>query len=328
MSSVRAVVVSFADPEATVRAVDSLHGQMAPPEEVVVVDNGRNLAGFRLAAEVLVPAENVGYAAGANLGAESTRCDWIFFLNPDAVAAPNALKELLLCANDGVGAVGCQVLLPDGRVNAGDNPVHLSGLSWSGRYGEAVEEGPPREVASLSGAGLLVRADAWKEVGGLDPAYFLYHDDVDLCLRLRLAGWAVVFQPGAHVTHDFEFLSGRGKFYFLERNRLWTVFSLYRAATLILLSPLLLATEAAVLARSLSEGWWREKLRALGSVASSFSYLRRRRADVQASRRVSDRELLVLTTATLETPLAPSSLARRVSPLIELYKSLVTRLVR
>lgn len=328
MNSVCAVVVSFADPRATARAVKSLRGQTVPPDEVVVVDNGGNVGSQSLEARVLEPGRNLGYAAGANLGAQDTVCDWIFFLNPDAVADPVAIEKLLECAGEGVGAVGCQVLLPDGRVNAGDNPVHLTGLAWSGHFSEQAEGGPPREPSSLSGAGLMVRAAAWRQAGGLDPGYFLYHDDVDLCLRLRLAGWKLAYQPAALVVHDYEFMGSPEKYFFLERNRLWTMLSVFSARTLALLFPLLVATEVALVARSLREGWFREKARALAAVVSSRRRLARRRAEVQATRRVPDRDLLSHMVAAVDTPLAATSAGRRSGPLLEAYRRLLMRISR
>ena len=75
---------------------------------------------------------------------------------------------------------------------------------------------------------------------------FMYEDDVDLCWRVRLAGWTVMFCPDAVVWHEYEFDKGTMKWYWLERNRLWTVLSNYSAITLVLLAPLLLGTELMV----------------------------------------------------------------------------------
>ena len=75
---------------------------------------------------------------------------------------------------------------------------------------------------------------------------FMYEDDVDLCWRVRLTGWTVMFCPDAVVWHEYEFDKGTMKWYWLERNRLWTVLSNYSAITLVLLAPLLLGTELMV----------------------------------------------------------------------------------
>ena len=110
--------------------------------------------------------------------------------------------------------------------------------------------------------------------------FFMYEDDVDLCWRMRLAGWNVMFCPDAVVWHEYEFDKGTMKWYWLERNRLWTVLSNYSAITLVLLAPLLLGTELMVLAQAIRGRWTHRLLRAWGSSRCSAS-----RPDPVAARR-------------------------------------------
>jgi GT2 family glycosyltransferase len=322
--AVSAVVVSYADPEATARAVASLRAQTVAPSEIVVIDNSPDgRLGEVDGARVVRAAGNLGYAAGANLGVREARADaqWVQLLNPDAVADPHCLELLLAAADDVTGIVGAQVLLADGRVNAGDNPLHITGISWSGRYLEPAEDGPPRSVAVASGAALLVRRAAWTAVGGLTERFFLYHDDVDLAWRVRLAGWDVRFQPRARVEHDYDFEKGADKWFFLERNRAWTLLCNYDARTLAMLAPVLIAAEAAVFARAASEGWWRQKLRAWGAVIGAVPAIARRRREVQSSRRVGDDEILRRMTGRFSTPLAKPGLAGVLGPWLERYRT-------
>jgi GT2 family glycosyltransferase len=323
---VRAVIVSYADAAATANAARSLQQQTVPLAEVVVVNNlpGADLAELPEGVRLIEPATNLGYPGGANLGAAGAQTDWIFFLNPDAVAQPDCLERLLEAGTDDrVGAVGAQVLLPSGLVNAGDNPLHLNGVSWAGRYGEQAERGAPRDAAVVSGAATLVRTAAWDALGGMNAEYFLYHDDVELSLRLWISGWRVVFQPAALVEHYYEFEKGNGKWFYLERNRAWTVLSVYGTRTLLLLAPLLLATELAVFARAVGEGWWKEKLRAWAAVVGSLSVIGLRRGSVQAQRQVPDLAWLDLTTGEFETPLAQSRAASAIRPALALYRRVV-----
>ena len=126
------------------------------------------------------------------------------------------------------------MLLPDRhRVNAGDNVLHLSGLSWAGRYGLEVEAGPPRPAAVVSGAALLARRSAFEALGGYTEGFFMYYDDVDLAWRARLAGWEVLFCPEARVVHDYEFLKGDYKWRYLERNRWWCLLAYFELRTLV-----------------------------------------------------------------------------------------------
>lgn len=266
---------------------------------------------------------NIGYPAACNLAAAHARGDWLFFVNPDAIVNPDCLRTLLGSVGARTGVVGAQILLPDGRTNAGDNPVHVTGIAWSGRYGQPRERGEARRAGSVSGAALLARAQAYAEVEWMCPRFFLYEDDVDLCWRMRLAGWDVLFAPDAVVLHDYEFDKGKVKWYWLERNRLWTVLSNYSAITLALLAPLLLGTELMVLLQAIRGRWTGRLFRAWGSVAGGLPDLIRWRRRVQHSRRVGDREIVELMSGRIETPLLQSPLTLRVNPLSSAYRRML-----
>ena len=334
-ATVSAVVVSFSDPAATCSAVDSLVAQTAAPLEILLIDNHpEELLARSLQTDSLDPrvrlihrGGNLGYTEACNLAATQARGEWLFFLNPDARAEPDCVETLLSAVDDRTAVVGAQVLLPDGRTNAGHNPVHVTGISWAGRYGEVAESGAPRAVAAVSGAALLSRTNAFAKLGGLCPGFFLYQDDVDLCWRARLAGYEVKFCPAARVWHGYEFDKGTGKWYWLERNRLWSVLSNYSLSSLILLAPMLLGTELAVLMLAVRDGWMLSLLRAWGATLRGLPSLLRWRARVQQSRRVPDSVLLALMAGRFDTPLLDSPAARRANPVLVGYRAVLIRLL-
>ena len=150
----------------------------------------------------------------------------------------------------------------------------------------------------------MVRREAWDAVGGFDPEYFMYGEDLDLSLRLRLAGWGVGIVPAAaRVEHAYEFAKGAYKWFYLERNRWWTVLGAYPARLLALLAPALLALRARAAAVAARGGWLRAKLRAQAAVLRSLPWALRRRRRVQAlrarRRRARSRPSL---TASLDSP--------------------------
>jgi GT2 family glycosyltransferase len=336
-AAITAVVVSFADPAATARALQSLLDQSLAPVELLVVDNDpRGATACALAAgeispnvRTVHPGTNLGYTGAANLAAREARGEWLFFLNPDAVAASDCLERLLEAA-DGpdVAVVGAQVLLPDGRINAGENPTNIAGISWSGGYGRPRERKPARDTASVSGAALLVRRDVFLRIGGLCPFFFMYLDDADLAWRVRLGGMRVRYCPEAVVVHDYEFEKGAHKWFYLERNRAWALLSNLQLRTLALLTPVLLITEIAVLARAVSEGWLAEKARAWASLLEQIPQLIRWRRSVQAARNVSDYRVLELFSAGIDTELIDTGLPRWVNPGLEHYRRLVLRVLK
>jgi GT2 family glycosyltransferase len=330
--SVSAIIVaSFEDPAVVRETVSSLLAQTRPPEEILIVDNHPDAVVSRALADLPVTAvrsgRNLGYPPAVNLGARHATGDWLLTLNPDAHAAPDCLEKLLAAADEDTAVLGAQVLLPDGSTNAGENPVHVAGLSWAGRYGEPAEDGGPREVAACSGAALLVRRAEFERLGAYHPSFFLYVDDTDLAWRARLAGRRVRYVPAATVTHDYEIAKGAHKWFWLERNRLFMVFANYSLPALVLLAPLLAGVEVFVALRAWREGWLPEKARAWRSVLADRGELRRWRRFVQAQRRVGDGALLGAMTGRMETPLAESRMLALANPLLEAYRRAVAALL-
>jgi GT2 family glycosyltransferase len=335
--AVSVVLVGYSEPvELLCSAAESLRRQSLAPAQIVVVDQSgdgrfeRAFAELDPAVEVIAVGENLGYPSACKRGAEKATGDYLLLLNPDARADPHCLEQLVqVCeAHPRVAIAGAQVVFPDRlRVNAGDNPLHVSGISWSGRYGETPESGPPREVAVVSGAALLVRRSAWEELGGYTERFFMYYDDVDLAWRAWLTGWRVMFCPSAVVEHDYEFRKGAAKWRCLERNRWWCVLAHYRASTLLVLAPVLLATELAVWRYAAGEGWLAEKRAAWRALWTDRGLLRRRRREIQANRVRGDRDVIQRMTFTVDTPLLGNS-TRRVSLLLGGYRRIVLACTR
>ncbi|MBA3807103.1 MAG: glycosyltransferase family 2 protein [Solirubrobacterales bacterium] len=331
--SVSAIVVSFRDPAATAGAVRSLLEQSLAPVELLILDNdprGSTAQRSTLAemprVRILHPGTNLGYTGAANLAAQQAVGDWLFFLNPDAMAAGDCLERLLE-AVDGpeVAIVGAQVLLPDGRINAGENPINIAGICWSGRYGEPREHGQARDVGAVSGAAMLVRRETFLELDGMCPFFFMYMDDSDLAWRIRLRGMRVRYCPEAVVVHEYEFEKGPYKWFYLERNRGWALLSNLQLRTLVFLTPVLLATEVVVLIRAVCEGWLTEKARAWLSLIQQFPQLARWRRSVQGARVVSDYQVLELFRGGIETDLIATRLPRWVNLAAESYRRALLR---
>jgi GT2 family glycosyltransferase len=317
-----------------VGAVESLFAQSLPASEVIIVDNG---PGGRLAARLDGCAPGVvaiesgrdgGYGRAVNIGARRTSADYVVCLNPDARADARCLERLVAEADgdERVAVVGAQVLLADGETcNAGANPLHPTGISPSGGSGEPREHGEPRDVIVVSGACMLLRRSAFLALGGFIEDFFLYYEDVNLCWRQFLAGHRIVYCPEATVAHDYEFGGRPQKWLLLERNRLFSVLANYELRTLLLLTPLLLATELGLLAVAALGGWLPQKLRAYGSLLAARRVLRSSRRAVRASRRRSDAEVLDLLEDRLDSALLPAAATRLANLFCVPYMRLVRR---
>src|SRR3954468_12381876 len=198
------VVVTYNCREDIVRTLPAMAEQLADGDELLVVDNassdGTADAAAAFAAVVVRNEANEGFAAGANAGAARATGDLLVFLNPDAVPAPGFAEAIAAPLRDGRGWSAWMGLVTaeEGRiVNTSGGVVHFTGIAWAGEFGKPAADVPaePREVGFASGACLAVPREHWLETGGFPERYFMYCEDVDLSLRLRLAGGRVGMEP-------------------------------------------------------------------------------------------------------------------------------------
>lgn len=277
--------------------------------DLVLVDNGcTDGAVDRLRTHrgvtVVHDGTNVGFAEGCNIGVRAASADLIVLVNPDAIVAPDALGKLArVVTRDGVGIATASVRLADRPhlLNAAGLSLHFLGVSWAGSFEEPVASHQVEcEVAGGSGAAMMVRRSLWNDLGGLCAEFFAYYEDCDFAIRLRQRGWRVIYVPDAVVLHRYEFGRNNNKFFLVERNRVVMVLSLWSARTLLLLAPMFLAFEGAVLLLAIRQGWWREKVRSWWWIMRHARWIRQRRAAAQATRTVSDRALLPVMQDTLD----------------------------
>jgi GT2 family glycosyltransferase len=325
------VVVTHNSRAEVAAALPALCGQLAAGDELVVVDNASadgTLDAVREIAPGAVVVEtghNAGFAAAANAGARAASGDILVFLNPDATPAPGFVEAIR--AGDGDAWMGL-VTAEGGRiVNTSGGVLHFTGIAWAGEAG-APAPGTLRDPAFLSGACLALPRDAFARVGGFSDAYFMYHEDVDLSLRLRLAGGRLGVEPAAVVDHDYEFAKGPAKWRLLERNRWATILRCYPGRLLVLLAPALLATELALLAVAAAGGWLPQKLAATADTLRDLPRLLRERRAVQATRTISCREFAAWLTPDLDSPyLGRAARLRPLRRVLRAYWRLVLRAV-
>jgi GT2 family glycosyltransferase len=312
--AIAVVIVTYQSAAHLPETLAELVPQLREDDELLIVDNastdGTPSAARRAAprATVLETGANLGFAGGCNAGASATTAPLLLFLNPDARPADGCLAALRKAAgaHPSWGAWQALVTLTDGkRVNTSGGIVHFLGFGWAGECGRPVIAGEDREVGFASGAALTVRRSAWEHVEGFDPSYFMYGEDLDLSLRLRLAGYGVGIARDAVVQHDYDFDKGPRKWRLLECNRWRTVLADYPAGLLLALAPALLAAEVALVLIAARGGWLREKLRAQADVVAALPALLRRRTRVQRLRRGRTAAFAAGLTADLDSPYLP-----------------------
>ena len=194
--------------------------------EVIVVDSASTdgtvaVVRERFPVVRLVELEvNTGYGGALNEGARLATGEYLLLMNADAWPARQDSLERLVSFADGApaaGAVGPRLLYPDGSLQRsvrgfptlwrlGTEYLFLRWLGPRSRalnafYGAGFDHDSVADAEFLVGAVLLFRRQAFEDVGGFDPSFFMFNEEVDLCYRLRRAGWRIVFTPGSEFVH-------------------------------------------------------------------------------------------------------------------------------
>ncbi len=220
---IRVIAVTYSPGPSLPQFLSSLTAATRRPVEVVLADNGSTDGMPERAAQddarvrLLRTGGNLGYGTAANAGARHAATDWLVVANPDVVWEPGSLDALLDAAArwPRAGALGPAIRTPEGALypsaralpSLGRGIGHaVFGWAWPSNPWTAAyraERGAPVEAPAgwLSGSCMLLRRSAFEAVGGFDPSYFMYCEDMDLCRRLAEAGWVNVYVPSARITH-------------------------------------------------------------------------------------------------------------------------------
>jgi GT2 family glycosyltransferase len=241
---VSVVIVNYRGADDTCTTLAALHNLRWPQDrlEVIVVDNASGDRSVdRIAKEhpgvrVVALEKNLGFAGGCNAGAQAASGQYLAFLNNDARPDPDWLSAAvaMLDRDGSVACVASKVLDWDGElVDFVDAGLGFYGHGFKLHAGERDDPAYDREADVLfaSGAGMVVRASTFREVGGFDERYFLFFEDVDLGWRYWLLGYRVRYVPSSLVFHRHHrsvgALGPAQENFLLERNALFTIYKNY-----------------------------------------------------------------------------------------------------
>jgi len=194
--------------------------------DVVVVDNAsqdfhpRQIEDAYPKSTILINDCNLGFSAACNQGLRLLTNDYLLLLNPDCEICDQAIERTagFIDSNPEIGIAGCRVTNPDGTLQRAcrrriPSPfvafLHFSGLNRlfpSGKRFDSYNmndfpEDRSHAVEAVSGSFLMMRNDVFHQTGGLDERFFLYGEDLDLCLRTAQLGWKLYYFAGARVIH-------------------------------------------------------------------------------------------------------------------------------
>ena len=243
---VSAIVLNYRSHRDTVRCVHALREQMIADElEILVVDNHsddesiaflRAQLGNMPTVRMVEERGNLGYGRSNNhVALQFARGEYLLIVNPDNVLPPDALEHMLttLRTHPRAGIVGPALVYPDGsiRPSARMFPTFFDLVrkrifpkQWHAEYEKVMQSMRCHTIIHvdwLVGACLLMRTDLFRSLGGFDPRFFLFFEDIDLCKRAALAGKNVLYLPQIHVLDRRMRLSGSSLFSLLRRRMTW-----------------------------------------------------------------------------------------------------------
>ncbi len=254
--------------------LDSIFAQTRTPADVIVVDNDSTDGTTEYVEShyhdvVMIRNDrNLGYGAANNQGVVRAGTSLVAMVNPDVRLDPGWSEEMVRVMGEHPECAASEgkLLLADrpGLLNSGGSRLNLLGFGCTTGYGREDQPGLQSEKVSYpSGAAFVVRREAFRQVGGFDESYFLYHEDVDLGLRLQVAGWSVIYVPRARAHHNFRSGLNQQKIRHLEHNRWKTLAKNMPLSYFLRAAPLLLASEVGLLVYLWRTGLLRPKVAAM-----------------------------------------------------------------
>ncbi|NQT49688.1 glycosyltransferase family 2 protein [Candidatus Kuenenbacteria bacterium] len=214
--------------------------------------------------------------------------------------------------------------------------MHYLGFGFTDGYGEPKSKvlSQKSKVEELkgyaSGCSLVVKKEVLDKIGGYDEEYYMYHDDIELNWRAKLAGYKIVLAPKSVVYHKYEFARSVRMLFYMERNRYLVLFSFYKFRTILLILPALLFMELAMLLYSVAKGWFKTKLRVYGYFLKlrTWRHIIQVRKQVRGFRIKKDKQLIrdyagKILFQEIENPL----LKYIGNPILNLYLKLIKKII-
>lgn len=256
--------------------------------------------------EIIRNLDNAGFAKGNNAAMSAALeqgFDHLILFNMDTEVEPNTVSEMVKAAetDEKIGAVQARLMLYQNknRINSLGNQMHYLGFGYCQGYNDKWESSQAnyyktRSFFYPSGASVLYKTEALREVGLFDEEFWMYGEDLDLGWRLWLCGWHCILAPAAVVYHKYDFNRSIKQVYWMNRNRLLALFKNYHSLTLLVLSPALILMEIFLLIVSFPHGWWRDagRLYAYFFRLSTWRNLAKSRREVQKKRKIKDRDII------------------------------------
>ena len=288
MKKVGIVLINYSDyaRKFLVSCRDSLRAQNYPTDlfSVYLVDNASTEESIGYLKETyseanILARHDGNYCAASNLGfqkAIADGCEYLVALNMDTEVSTNWLEKLVEALENNPQAGIAQSLIylapkneeekKEPKINTAGNIINFLFFGFTSFYGKTLSESKLAintypEISYPSGCSFIIRKEVFELAGPYNEDYFMYHDDLTLGLKTRLAGWQIILAPQSVVFHKYQFGRNKKNFYYLERNRYLIYRAFYSRRARFLLAPIFFIIDLGLLGFSFVGGWGGTKLK-------------------------------------------------------------------
>lgn len=293
----------------------------------------------------ILPRLDGNYSAANNLGfaeAKSDECDYLVTVNMDTEMSPAWLSELVLALenNPEAGIAQSKILLfPKNeeeknhpKINSLGNVVHFLGFGFTSAYGEADREieGYPEIKGYASGCSFIIRAEVLDKIGGYNEEYYMYHDDLEISFKVKLAGYKVILAPRSVIYHKYEFSRSTKMIYYMERNRYLTIMTFYPLYLILLIALPWIIMDLGMIFYSLIGSWFKDEMKIYGYFFHFKNYVKieEEKARIESFSSVPFRKIAKNFAGKIEfTEIVNPILSYIVNPLLGLYWWLIKKIV-
>ena len=349
MPKIGIIIVNYKDYAARFLSdcVNNLQGQEVPGFvwKLYLVDNcssKQSITYLKKQAPIanIIPRADGNYSAANRIGIERAKedgCDYFVIANMDVIFAKNWLKELVKAVNNDyqVGIAQSKIMLygKENKINSVGNIIHFLGFGFTDGYNETdnnQHDGPREITGYASGSSLIIKKEVIEKIGNYDPQYYMYHDDLELGWRARLAGYKIILAPQSIVYHKYEFSRSVRMLYYMERNRYIAIFSFYKLPTILLILLPLAIMNIGMLFYSIINGWFLTKLKVEWYFCkpSSWKHIMKTHRQVKKFRKVKDKDIVKNISGKVEyQEIMNPVLKYIVNPVFDIYWRFVRRLI-
>lgn len=333
---------------------DSLRTQTFSKEltNVYIVDNAsseetRSYLKQEYPEAVIVPREDGNYAAANNAGIKKARedgCEYFVIVNMDVKLDDRWLEELVTAikSDNKIGFVQSLLLLypqteeewKAPKINSVGNVSHYLGFGFTRGYDEPASNYPEQDLQEIkgysSGCSFITSKEVLDKIGDYDEEYYMYHDDLEMSWRLKLAGYKIMLAPKSLVYHKYEFARSVRMLYYMERNRFLAIYSYYKWPTLFLFMPALIFMELGMWAYATLNGWLSTKLKVKWYFCqvSTWRHIFKVRKKIKTIRKVRDKDLIKNFSGKIEFQEIANPLLKYVAnPILNFYFKVVSKLI-